>query len=185
MDATAEASLSPASRLFPFENDIDDFPEFVEAENQNTLYIRDLDYTKREIRLLRFEPGQDYNGPIRLYTRYTTLDVVKNLYEALSYTWNNPIPKGSRIPSKSSQTAVEPPYVEIFVNTQRFKVTPNLYFALCRIRQKVATSGPHPYLWVDTICINQSNLQERTGQLRLMGDIYAYASEVIIWLGEE
>jgi hypothetical protein len=135
MDATAEASLSPASRLFPFENDIDDFPEFVEAENQNTLYIRDLDYTKREIRLLRFEPGQDYNGPIRLYTRYTTLDVVKNLYETLSYTWNNPIPKEAEYPLRVREQLWSL-HMSRFLSTPRGSKLRQTFTSLCAVFAK-------------------------------------------------
>jgi hypothetical protein len=145
MDTTAETSLSLSPRLFPFRNDYDDFLEIVVQENRNTLYVRDLDSTTRGIRLLRFEPGQDCNGPVRLFTRYIPLDDAKNMFEALSYTWNNPIPKGSRLSSTGPLTPVEPPDDEIFVNTQKFKATPNLYFALRRIRQNITALGRYPY----------------------------------------
>lgn len=41
------------------------------------------------------------------------------------------------------------------------------------------------YLWTDAICINQEDDEEKSAQLRLMRDIYASASYIIIWLGEE
>jgi hypothetical protein len=39
--------------------------------------------------------------------------------------------------------------------------------------------------WVDAICINQRNSEERTQQVRLMAKIYSKAHRVIVWLGEE
>jgi hypothetical protein len=38
---------------------------------------------------------------------------------------------------------------------------------------------------VDTVCINQSNLEERGQQVQLMANIYKYAAEVIVWFGDE
>jgi hypothetical protein len=39
-------------------------------------------------------------------------------------------------------------------------------------------------LWVDAICINQKDPDERAQQVSLMSEIYRYADEVLIWLGE-
>lgn len=40
-------------------------------------------------------------------------------------------------------------------------------------------------LWVDAICINQDDDAERNHQVQLMAQIYTFASQVCIWLGEE
>jgi Heterokaryon incompatibility protein (HET) len=37
-------------------------------------------------------------------------------------------------------------------------------------------------IWIDSICINQDNISEKTEQVRLMGDIYTRASLVTVWL---
>jgi len=37
-------------------------------------------------------------------------------------------------------------------------------------------------IWIDSICINQNNISEKTEQVRLMGDIYTRASLVTVWL---
>lgn len=37
----------------------------------------------------------------------------------------------------------------------------------------------------DALCINQENLDERAAQVQMMHFIYAYATAVIVWLGEE
>lgn len=38
-------------------------------------------------------------------------------------------------------------------------------------------------LWIDAICIDQSNHRERNHQVRLMSEIYSRASKVLVWLG--
>ncbi|KAL1600718.1 hypothetical protein SLS60_007106 [Paraconiothyrium brasiliense] len=38
-------------------------------------------------------------------------------------------------------------------------------------------------LWIDALCIDQSNVAERNHQVQKMGEIYKTADEVIIWLG--
>jgi hypothetical protein len=47
-----------------------------------------------------------------------------------------------------------------------------------------STKGPLP-LWVDSLCINQSDTAERTAQMRQIGGIYRGANAVLVWLGEE
>jgi hypothetical protein len=36
---------------------------------------------------------------------------------------------------------------------------------------------------VDTVCMDQSDMVEKTEQVRMMGDIYELAPTVLIWLG--
>jgi hypothetical protein len=38
-------------------------------------------------------------------------------------------------------------------------------------------------LWIDAVSTNQEDLQERGHQVQIMGDIYATAQGVIVWLG--
>jgi hypothetical protein len=38
-------------------------------------------------------------------------------------------------------------------------------------------------LWIDALCIDQSNIQERKYQVALMGRFYSEAEMVIAWLG--
>ncbi|KAK6206173.1 hypothetical protein QIS74_13592 [Colletotrichum tabaci] len=39
--------------------------------------------------------------------------------------------------------------------------------------------------WIDSICIDQQNLEERNQQVRLMQQIYRRAQRAIVWLGEK
>lgn len=44
--------------------------------------------------------------------------------------------------------------------------------------------SPAKALWVDAICINQLDVQERSAQVLIMGDIYSRCERVTIWLGK-
>ncbi|CAN9440695.1 unnamed protein product [Alternaria alternata] len=40
------------------------------------------------------------------------------------------------------------------------------------------------YLWIDAICIDQSQVEERNHQVAMMGKIYSWARKVLVWLGQ-
>jgi hypothetical protein len=40
-------------------------------------------------------------------------------------------------------------------------------------------------IWIDQICIDQNNLEERSNQVQIMGSIFQKAKQVVVWLGEE
>jgi type II secretory pathway predicted ATPase ExeA len=40
-------------------------------------------------------------------------------------------------------------------------------------------------IWIDSICIDQQNFEERSQQVRLVRQIYSSAKSVNIWLGPE
>jgi hypothetical protein len=45
--------------------------------------------------------------------------------------------------------------------------------------------GQQSLLWIDALCINQEDEKEKANQVKMMGKIYARASNVNIWLGKE
>ena len=59
-------------------------------------------------------------------------------------------------------------------------ITDNLYKALRRLRRPLASRT----LWVDALCINQNDIDERGWQVSIMGQIYKSALNVLVWLGE-
>jgi len=63
-------------------------------------------------------------------------------------------------------------------------VTKNLYDALADVRKLELGVKGH-FIWVDAISINQSDLQERNDQVRLMGEIYSRVAIVLAYLGPE
>ncbi|KAL8650250.1 MAG: hypothetical protein Q9226_005219 [Calogaya cf. arnoldii] len=89
-------------------------------------------------------------------------------YEALSYAW------GSNVLSHLI-------YVDTEDGQQSLPVTENLYTALQHLRDE----SLHRTLWVDAVCINQRNDEERGQQVARMADIYRSAAKVIIWLGPD
>ncbi|KAK3312629.1 heterokaryon incompatibility protein-domain-containing protein [Apodospora peruviana] len=60
------------------------------------------------------------------------------------------------------------------------QITTNCYHALRQIQSRFGIST----IWVDSICINQEDSDEKAGQIPLMQDIYSRAASVFIWLGE-
>jgi serine/threonine protein kinase len=114
-----------------------------------------------EIRLLRLLPS---NGDtLSCILEVASLDL-SPAYEALSYTWGDPCD-----------------VVQILLNGKFFSITRNLHRALqaiqCRLHDKL--------LWVDAICINQTNVQERNSQVVIMNRIYRQAENVMVWLDVE
>lgn len=67
----------------------------------------------------------------------------------------------------------------IFVDGMSIVVQPNLYKLLLRLRRIESRD-----YWIDALCINQKDAEERNAQVRMMGRIYESAAKVVIWLGE-
>jgi hypothetical protein len=89
-------------------------------------------------------------------------------YNALSYTWG-----------------LDPPSKTILANRHPLLITSNLYDALSEIQKRRDSFYDMPrLLWVDAICINQEDNDEKSVQLQLMSSIYKSAEHVLIWLGK-
>jgi hypothetical protein len=54
----------------------------------------------------------------------------------------------------------------------------NLFEALQYLPRRCGTE----YLWIDQICIDQSNIKERNRQVKIMDNIYRHAYKVLIWM---
>jgi hypothetical protein len=67
----------------------------------------------------------------------------------------------------------------ITLNSSQFYVTRNLYNFLVTARKTTFTSS----LWIDAVCVDQTNILERNEQVKRMGQIYSNAKEVWVWLG--
>jgi hypothetical protein len=117
------------------------------------------------IRLLRLIPS-DENARIECQLFDYPLQELgegTHLYEALSYAWGDP--NNLRY---------------IFINEHNLPITKNLHSALLCLRDRFIDR----VLWVDALCINQNDNEEKGQQIRLMAEIYSKASRVIIWLGQ-
>jgi hypothetical protein len=128
------------------------------------------------IRVLDLRSGSD-DGHLRGELRHVSLSFSKvhqtvdrclpaecPHYEALSYVW------GEAAFSRS-----------MYCTTGKIALTLNLEAALKAMRYH----DRDRIIWVDAICIDQSNVSERGHQVRLMGQIYANADRVLVWLGPD
>jgi hypothetical protein len=103
-------------------------------------------------------------------------------YEALSYVWGD-------------ASVTEP----LVCNGEILQITTNLAKALKRIRSGISNPQHRDgskishrteaslspiMLWIDAICINQTDVIERNHQVSRMGSIYSRAQRVIVWLGD-
>ncbi|KAH6982651.1 heterokaryon incompatibility protein-domain-containing protein [Ilyonectria destructans] len=135
---------------------------------------RPLDRDNGEIRLVKLEMSADDDD---ISCELLTVPLASAPpYEALSYTWGSPLNKQ-----------------KILMDGTPFQVTGNLFAALQHLRNPtslrenvpVRHQASHRLLWIDAICINQEDIDERNFQVRLMWHIYAIAGQVSVWLGEE
>jgi len=92
--------------------------------------------------------------------RHVNLDD-KPIYKALSYVWGDP---NKTLP--------------ILVDGKSYQVTVNCHAALERLREIGEKT-----IWIDAICINQKDDDEKSQQVGFMREIYHCTQEVIIWLG--
>jgi len=124
-------------------------------------------------RVLQILPGGKGSGIHCQIFDYTIRhDRASGPYEALSYAWGDPAER-RRIYVQNHETwTVEPSFLD---------VTEQLHIALHYLRDPAFPR----LMWIDAICIDQANLQERAVQVRFMANTYAHASRVIVWLGEE
>ncbi|KAK3707226.1 hypothetical protein LTR37_012226 [Vermiconidia calcicola] len=129
----------------------------------STFYPESLAESSDKIRLLHIHAGE-FAAPIQCSLSTETLQTPPELtYDALSYCWGD-----------------KPHSSPISVNGRAdFMVSANLLAALQRMRYSDATHT----VWVDYLCINQSDLAERGQQVELMGRIYENAQVVLCWLG--
>lgn len=120
----------------------------------------ELDPTRDEFRLFTLKPGaagSNIEGILEHYPLQTSPS-----YHGLSYAWGNP---------KDTQT--------ILVDGHSLSVTSNLHDALQHIRD----INQSITLWIDAICINQSDRNERSQQVQMMKAIFSKADSVVAWIG--
>ncbi|KAH7068523.1 heterokaryon incompatibility protein-domain-containing protein [Paraphoma chrysanthemicola] len=115
------------------------------------------------IRTIILEPAQKHTDVIVCSLHETPLEDTPT-FTALSYVW------GSKNGNKS-----------IRCDGKVIAVTDNCRKAMRRLRSEAG--GKQLRLWIDSICIDQSSMTEKSSQVSMMGDIYARADRVVAWLG--
>lgn len=126
-----------------------------------SLQYRRLDSKSCEFRILRINDEEDDHRVHCTLETTSLLGPIVGKYTALSYCWGD-----------ISNT------VPIIVDGCQVQVTTNLEAALRQLRLR----GFHR-VWVDALCINQEDREERGSQVQIMRQIYSRANEVIVWVG--
>jgi Heterokaryon incompatibility protein (HET) len=121
-----------------------------------------LPTTSKFIRVLDVYAVKNEHEPITGDLRVINLDEDPS-FAALSYVWG---------------IDISPEYIEC--GGHPVKVTRNCYSALRHLRKLFGKLT----IWVDAICINQADGDEKQHQLPLMGDIYTRADQTYVWLGD-
>ncbi|KAH8657170.1 heterokaryon incompatibility protein-domain-containing protein [Tricladium varicosporioides] len=129
---------------------------------QNYVYVP-VTSSPQGIRIAILEPASDFSTPLHCSLLDVSLDS-RPQYEAISYVWGDP----------TDQTT-------IFINNLPSKITRSLEIFLRYIR---LPNQPRR-IWADAVCIDQTNVQERNEQVKLMKEVYSYCERDLIWLGEE
>ncbi|RYO44787.1 hypothetical protein AA0113_g10741 [Alternaria arborescens] len=122
-----------------------------------------LDLKTPSIRLVRILPEPSSEGYIQLEIRHVS---TQSTYVCLSYVWGG---------------EENPRWVRL--GGRLFQVRQNLHAFLASASKK-----PHicsEWLWIDALCIDQSNNSERSHQVQQMANIFSNAIKVISWFGDD
>lgn len=123
------------------------------------------------IRVLHLLPGRPGDA-IQLVVRHEQFSHYNvPQYSALSYTWGG-MAETYDVAIRNHRCP-DPP--------RRLPITGNLFVALNGLRSPTEPLA----LWVDAVCVNQRDLDERGVHVARMDQIYLRAERVVVWLGPE
>lgn len=164
----------------PTNNDADDFTEeeysptrFDELPYEALSYCwsrsiltKDGRETDPETQVMTYLYGRDEDGNLVDKTAHVPFkDLLDDPYQGRNY-----IRRGGRLPDGV-----------IVCDGVRMVVGGELNRALCRLRYEEDSLR----IWVDALCINQNDVEERNEHVKMMGRVYQGAERVRVWLGEE
>ncbi|CAN9422913.1 unnamed protein product [Alternaria alternata] len=114
------------------------------------------------IRLIVLHPASSDDAPLKISFQSSTLEDFEGRYDAISYTWGEPILSFALHVDDGTQVCV----------------TRNLDKALRYLRY----NERERLLWADAACINQNDNDEKAIQIPLMVQIFRGARKVMAWL---
>lgn len=133
--------------------------------------IKLLPLTQPSIRLLELYLKPKQTGPgsfsVHGYLQTYSLENVPS-YEALSYAWD-------------FHHVMEP----IVLNSFEFPISAGVREALEHLLESNCKERGDAFtrIWIDGICINQSDTTEKSSQVAQMKDVYTRAYRCLVWLG--
>ncbi|RGP65400.1 heterokaryon incompatibility [Fusarium sporotrichioides] len=122
-----------------------------------------------QIRLLQV--NTDTSNPNAGFLKIVSLDDAPPFY-AISHCWG----------TQAHNTVVR-------VSGQSLNITSDLAAGL-KVLQELAINDsnfdpPLKYVWIDSICVNQQSISDRSTQVALMRQIYSTSVTTLVWLGPE
>ncbi|KAI1814518.1 HET-domain-containing protein [Poronia punctata] len=133
------------------------------------------------IRLLKVFSSD--KSPITCSLQSFTLSEAPFFY-ALSYTWGDPLDQSLSSPSNRKPMSKELDKYVITEDGSTIGATENLIDAL-HMLSTMKNSQEEAYWWIDALCINQNDYEEKGTQVAMMDKVYDKAESVLIWLGRE
>lgn len=138
-----------------------------------------LNKAAKEIRVLDVLPSLDASAPLHGALRIMTLPEIRpprtrghtplppkpptHSYETISYAWGD-----------CNKISV------VWLDEIALSVPASAEAAVRRMQDRHTVRT----VWIDSICINQNDLGEKSDQIKIMGDVYACSICNLIWLGE-
>lgn len=130
----------------------------------SSLQYRELDQAKKETRVIVIGPGIDQDAIRCVMQTISLLERPLPTYETISYVWGNAALRGT-----------------VYVNDHMLDVPLSAEAVLRRMRDAQCERT----VWIDSICIDQTDMDDRNYQVQLMCDIYSSTALGLIWLGED
>lgn len=98
---------------------------------------------------------------IQCQFRVVSLDALPCQYNAVSYLLGSP--------TKTDKVRCSGQYIDVAASAMS-------------VLRNAASEPSTGYIWIDALCIDQSNNLEKAAQVRLMRDVYVAAKKVVAWL---
>jgi hypothetical protein len=151
--------ITPITSRSPSPDPVEEVPTATSSPIYASLPLQN----PRMIRIFELQKSSDPDDKI-IRGQLRIIDLDENpSFTAISYCWGT----------------YESPSDVIYCGDEHLDVTKNAWSALWHLRKKF---GPIK-IWMDAICINQNDNNEKRVQIPLMSDIYSNAEVVYIWLG--
>lgn len=122
---------------------------------------------RNEIRLARLLPTQNTSNEIYLELRHTLSSETSDEYVAISYMWGD---KAAHKPIYIRQSSGA--WGELMLGRNAWSF----------LHHEISIQRSNMWFWMDAICIDQSNMVEKSHQVARMANIFSRAEKVLIWM---
>ena len=146
------------------------FDNFTDLHDSERYFFQPLDASKSEIRTIRIDVALLDKEVVPCTPKVVSLESDPE-FIALSYEWSPPSP-----------VHTHPMFLRA-PDGQKLRLRPNLTAFLRHLGKHF--TGKTSEFWIDSVCIDQDDADEKASQVPLMSRIYGNATRTIAWLGTE